>query len=46
MRATQRTTPSRDIDWPLVIFFVSSYAIAWGIALYLASIAKQAGLQS
>ncbi len=45
MQATQRITPSRDIDWPLVIFFVSSYAIAWVIALYLASIAEQAGLQ-
>lgn len=45
MQSTQHSTPRRAIDWPLVIFFVSSYAIAWGIALYLASIAKQAGLQ-
>ena len=46
MQAIQRITPRSDIDWPLVIFFVSSYALAWGIALYLASIAKHAGLQS
>lgn len=44
MRAIETLRSPRNIDWPLVIFFVSSYAIAWGIAVYLALLADGIGL--
>lgn len=44
MRANDSPQPTPNIDWPLVIFFVASYAIAWGIAVYLAFLAKGIGL--
>ena len=45
MCATAPLRSPRNIDWPLVTFFVSSYAIAWGIALYLAFLADDIGLR-
>lgn len=45
MRATEPLQAPRNIDWPLVLFFASSYAIAWGIALYLALLADGIGLR-
>lgn len=45
MRANEPLRSPRNIDWPLVLFFVSSYAIAWGIALYLAVLAEGVGLR-
>ena len=47
--ATDRSEPTptpRRIDWPLVAFFALAYAIAWGAFAIVASIARQAGLES
>jgi|CXWK01.1.fsa_nt_gi membrane protease YdiL (CAAX protease family) len=34
----------RDIDWPLILFFVLAYAIAWGVFGLMALIARQSGV--
>ena len=40
------TTTERRIDWPLVSFFVTAYAVAWGVFGIIALIARQADLDS
>lgn len=37
---------SRQIDWPLVTFWVLAYAIAWGTLALLGLIARQSGLEN
>ena len=42
----QQTTSGRSIDWPVILFFVLAYAIAWGTFGIVGLIARQAGLDS
>ncbi|MBT3322646.1 MAG: CPBP family intramembrane metalloprotease [Anaerolineae bacterium] len=34
------------IDWPMIMFFVIAYAIAWGLILYFNVVAKSSGVES
>lgn len=42
----QITTSERTVDWPLILFFVLAYAIAWGALGIIGLIAHQSGLDS
>lgn len=42
----QETTSKRSIDWPIILFFVLAYVIAWGAFAILGLIARQSGLDS
>ncbi len=42
----QITTSERTVDWPLILFFVLAYAIAWGAFGIIGLIARQSGLDS
>lgn len=47
MTTTPISTPARrSVDWPLIIFFVLAYAIAWGIFGLMGIIARQSGVDS
>ncbi len=38
--------PGRKLDWPLILFFVLAYAIAWGVFGISGLIARQSGVES
>jgi membrane protease YdiL (CAAX protease family) len=40
------TTSERRMDWPLILFFIMAYAIAWGAFGIVGLIARQSGLDS
>lgn len=42
----QMITKRRPLDWPLILFFVLAYAIAWGVFGILGLIARQSGIDS
>lgn len=42
----QITTSGRTADWPLILFFVLAYAIAWGSFSIVGLIARQSGIDN
>ena len=44
MTAQTEQTGGRGLDWPLIVFFVLAYAIAWGSLAMLSVIARQSGI--
>lgn len=43
---TTRSSTTRTVDWPLVLFFVLAYALAWGAFGLIGLIARQSGVDS
>lgn len=46
MTTQPATSTTRRIDWPLVLFFVLAYAIAWGVFGLMGLIAQRSGVES
>ena len=42
----QHLTSERSIDWPIILFFILAYTIAWGVFAILGLIARQSGNDS
>ena len=42
----QKTTSENLLDWPIILFFIIAYTIAWGVFALLGLIARQSGLDS
>ncbi|MCA9918195.1 MAG: hypothetical protein KC445_09595, partial [Anaerolineales bacterium] len=44
MKEQTAVAPANRLDWPLIIFFLLAYLIAWGLIPVLAGIARQSGV--
>lgn len=45
-QSNRTAVPAGKFDWPLILFFVIAYAIAWGVFGIIGLIARQSGVES